>query len=262
MRCWILSDLHRDIGLPWQPSRIPDADVAIVAGDVGQGLVDSIGWLAAVIRPHMRVVFVAGNHEFYRTAYAGELALGRMAARNQDIDFLEDDTAVIDGVAFHGCTLWTDYRLDGDAQQGSAMDKARRGLNDHRLITWTRQPRWLRFRPEEALTLHRASRAFLVNALGPGAYAGSPRPTRIVVSHHAPSAGSIAKAFQGDALNPAFASCLDTLIDEGEPTLWVHGHTHSGFDYRIGATRVLCNPKGYHRENARFDPELVVDVPS
>jgi Icc-related predicted phosphoesterase len=262
MRCWIFSDLHRDIGMPWDPPAIPDADVAIVAGDVGQGLVESVGWLAATIRPHMRVVLVAGNHEFYRRTYTEELTLGRTAARNQGIDVLENDGVVIGGVAIHGCTLWTDYRLDGDALQKPSMEHARRGMNDHRLITWARQPQWMRFRPEEALDLHRASRAYLEGALAGPSAPGSPPPSRIVVSHHAPSARSVAAAFRDDPLNPAFASRLDGLIAESGPALWVHGHTHAAFDYRIGGTRVLCNPKGYHRENARFDPALVVDIPS
>jgi hypothetical protein len=39
----------------------------------------------------------------------------------------------------------------------------------------------------------------------------------------------------------------------------VHGHTHHRVDYRIGATRVLSNQRGYPDERvAAFDPALVV----
>ena len=46
--------------------------------------------------------------------------------------------------------------------------------------------------------------------------------------------------------------------------LWVHGHTHDSADYTIGATRVLCNPRGYSgvELNPRFDPNLLVEVES
>jgi hypothetical protein len=27
--------------------------------------------------------------------------------------------------------------------------------------------------------------------------------------------------------------------------LWTHGHTHEKFDYMIGGTRVVANPRGY-----------------
>ncbi|GJE43379.1 metallophosphoesterase [Methylobacterium soli] len=262
MRCWIFSDLHRDVGLPWTPSSIPVADVAIVAGDVGEGLVDSIGWLAAVVRPHMRVVFTAGNHEFYHTANDDELRLGRAAARNLGIDFLENDTVEIDGVSFFGCTLWTDYSLDGEDLVRASMEEARRGINDHRRIAWTHKPAWQRFRPEDALALHRASRGFLEAGLAASACPdGTPR-ARIVVTHHAPSARSVAPKYRDKPLNPYFASRLDSLIDASGPDLWVHGHTHTSFDYRVGRTRVVCNPKGYSDENRAFDPALLVEVPS
>jgi hypothetical protein len=35
---------------------------------------------------------------------------------------------------------------------------------------------------------------------------------------------------------------------------------HSSFDYHVGKTRIVCNPKGYGRENRRFDPALVIDI--
>lgn len=261
MRCWILSDLHRDVGIPWTPPAIPDADVAIVAGDVGQGLVDSIGWLSAAIRPHMRVILVAGNHEFYRRTFLEELPLGREAARRQGVDLLEDGTVAIGGVAFSGCTLWTDYRADGDALMRASMEDARHGMNDHRLIAWTRKPEWKRFRPEEAFALHRASVAFLATALADPSPPGPAPRVRVVVTHHAPSTRSIAPAFRGKPLNPCFASRLDGLIEASGPALWVHGHTHTSFDYRIAGTRVVCNPKGYGTENTAFDPGLVVEIP-
>ncbi|MGG3815778.1 metallophosphoesterase, partial [Methylorubrum rhodesianum] len=151
MRLWILSDLHRDVGLPWTPAEIPDADVAVVAGDVREGLVESVTWLAHVIRPHMPVVCVAGNHEFYRRTFVEELARGRAVAANLGVHLLEDDTVVIGGVPFSGCTLWTDYDLDGPDLRAASMEDARRGMNDHRLISFQTKPRWMRFRPEEAL---------------------------------------------------------------------------------------------------------------
>jgi hypothetical protein len=44
------------------------------------------------------------------------------------------------------------------------------------------------------------------------------------------------------------------------PELFVHGHTHCSFDYRVGQTRVLCNPHGYGDENPDFNPSLIVEV--
>jgi hypothetical protein len=34
-------------------------------------------------------------------------------------------------------------------------------------------------------------------------------------------------------------------MDRPQIKLWTHGHTHELFDYMIGDTRVVCNPRGY-----------------
>jgi Icc-related predicted phosphoesterase len=111
--------------------------------------------------------------------------------------------------------------------------------------------------PTDTVRLHRASVAFLHKELS--------RPfdgATVIVTHHAPSPRSIASRFCGDPLNSAFASNLDPLISRHEPSLWIHGHMHDSFDYTIGRTRVVCNPRGYFPDqlNSQFDPTFVVEV--
>jgi Icc-related predicted phosphoesterase len=82
----------------------------------------------------------------------------------------------------------------------------------------------------------------------------------MVMTHHAPSFRSVAPQFRDDLLTAAYASARDDLIERFQPALWAHGHTHVSFDYRIGRTRVVCNPRGYVPDevNAGFDPGLVI----
>jgi hypothetical protein len=42
-------------------------------------------------------------------------------------------------------------------------------------------------------------------------------------------------------------------MDSPEIVLWTHGHTHEDFDYMIGTTRVVCNPRGYVGHEAKAD---------
>ena len=52
----------------------------------------------------------------------------------------------------------------------------------------------------------------------------------------------------------------DFILDRPEIALWTHGHTHEDFDYHIGSTRILCNPRGYDGYEARagsWQPRLV-----
>ena len=74
---------------------------------------------------------------------------------------------------------------------------------------------------------------------------------------------SIDKSRYGDVpLNFCYYTELTEFILDRAPALWLHGHVHSSFDYMIGDTRVVCNPRGYvgNEVNPNFDPELVVEV--
>jgi hypothetical protein len=59
-------------------------------------------------------------------------------------------------------------------------------------------------------------------------------------------------------------SDAERLMGVERVVLWIHGHTHDSFDYTVGGTRVLCNPRGYAKngvnENAAFEAGLVVQV--
>jgi Icc-related predicted phosphoesterase len=102
--------------------------------------------------------------------------------------------------------------------------------------------------------MHQDSRRFIETALK-----SDPIPT-VVVTHHLPHARSVPARFKGDLLNAAYASDLSQVIEEQQPALWVHGHTHDSAEYLIGNTRVICNPRGYEDENGSFNPGLMVTV--
>ncbi len=239
MKLWILSDLHADHGgsLPEPPE---GAEIAVVAGDV---LSDR--WLIETARK-LPVVFVAGNHEFYRYGYSERMAQLKAL---KGVQVLDNDSVQIGEIRFIGATLWTDYD-----RNPLAIEAARRGMNDHRLIKWRKDP-WERFEPKHAMKLHAESRVFIEGALAQS----HTRPT-VVVTHHAPHPSSIHPRYEGEPLNHAYFSNLQAVLETGHPTMWVHGHVHCCFDYRISETRIICNPRGYPGENPRFDPALVVDI--
>jgi Icc-related predicted phosphoesterase len=254
VRLQVYSDLHVDVVRRQVPPLPRDTDVVVVAGDTCQGVAEGFALLREAIPPNVAVVAVAGNHEFYGSSWLDEIDAGRRHAAGLGITFLENEEAVVAGIRVVGATLWTDYLLMGEFMRASAMETARVGMNDHRKIAWSTNP-WLRFRPQEAALLHGRSTVFLRDALA--------RPfdgSTLVVTHHAPHPRSLAARFAQSALNPAYASDLSGLILEAQPTLWVHGHIHSSSDYMIGSTRIVANPAGYGRENAAFDPGLVIEI--
>ncbi|MHA6688772.1 metallophosphoesterase, partial [Mesorhizobium sp. A556] len=252
MKIWVFSDLHLEYADLRQPLVIPNADVCIVAGDLCRAAANGAHWLAKHIAPSMPCIYVAGNHEFYKGSIREGLEDGHAAATQfPDVHFLENEFVVIDSVRFIGATLWTDYRIEGHREL--AMFNARERMNDHKQIAKQRNP-WQRFVPETAYSMHRDSRRFIDTALRADPI------TTIVVTHHLPHARSVPPRFKGDLLNAAYASDLSDVIESGHPALWVHGHTHDSCDYKIGDTRIVCNPRGYDDENVNFDPVLTVRV--
>jgi Icc-related predicted phosphoesterase len=69
----------------------------------------------------------------------------------------------------------------------------------------------------------------------------------VVVGHHAPSKKSVKPRYAEDVeMNGAYSSDLeDFILAHPQIKLWTHGHTHDVFDYNIGNTRIVCNPRGY-----------------
>ncbi len=255
MRIQIFSDLHLDVR-PIKPITImPGVDLVIVAGDTCEGALRAFEHLRRIVPMHIPIVMVMGNHEYYGRFISHELTLARSHAGTFNIRLLECNTAVLGGgIRFVGATLWTDYRAFGKSNVAAMMNACATGMNDHRLIGWQKEP-WLRFRPQEAALLHHQSKAYLADVLATG-FTG---PT-VAISHHAVHWASIHPRFRTDPVTAAFLSDQSELIEAHQPALWVHGHVHNSSDYRVGKTRIVCNPHGYGSENPDFDGALVVEV--
>ncbi|PWB82911.1 MAG: metallophosphoesterase [Methylocystaceae bacterium] len=260
MKILILSDLHTEfVGQCWAlPEELPDFDVCVLAGDIAGSPAKGVDFAAtAPALAGKPIVYVPGNHEFYGGEIENRLRVGKEAAQGTNVRLLDRDVVAIGGVRFVGAIAWTDYRLFGN--QPLAMAHAARGLNDHVRIE-RRGPRGsLRFLPSDALARHLEDRAFIEETLA-APFDGA----TVVVTHHAPHPGSVAPRFANDPLTPAFVSDLGAVIDRFQPALWIHGHTHGCFDYRVGETRIVCNPEGYGPmrpgkplENAEFGMKVV-----
>ncbi|CAN7558292.1 metallophosphoesterase [Devosia sp. LjRoot3] len=262
MKIWIFSDLHRRRrGTPWNLTLAPaQADLAVCAGDLSEGdPEDGVAWLAYYVRPNMPVIYVPGNHEYYNR-YSSMQDLKEKAketALQSGIDFLDNEFVDIGDIRFFGSTLWSDFDFfaKGDeARRQRDMAWCEMYMNDFRLI-----------RPDEnsleIWTASRARREHLISRTWlETAMAGTDR-RKVVVTHNAPHPGSVAPRFHNDPLTAAFVSDLTAAIAEHHPELWIHGHTHNSSDYRVGDTRVICNPRGYGTENAdEFNPGLVVEI--
>ena len=256
MRAWVMSDLHVDAAPFVLPETPPDVDVIVIAGDVADGHERSARWLREHVVPQgLPVIFIAGNHDFYGTDLAEEYA-GIYAEAGVELLHPGQPTIEISGVRFIGSTLWTDYAIAGDVD--AARSWARQSMPDLMSIDLGLR----RIHTRNLLDMHRQQRMLIERELTMP-FDG----LTIVVTHHAPHPNSLRSACisKDDA---SWASDLTAVIERYRPTVWIHGHTHESHDYHVGATRIICNPRGYdipakfagRMGNKAFNPELVIDL--
>lgn len=249
MNLRLLSDLHLEFDhFTLDQSNM---DVLVLAGDINVSS-DAVKWLKEQ-SVKVPVVYVLGNHEYYSQKYPSLInKIKGMSSAMGNLHLLENDSILIDGVAFHGCTLWTDFALLGDPRiAGSACQQK---MNDFKKIR--KEPSYSKMRSIDIAEIHQNSKAWLTQSL-----ANSNARTNVVVTHHAPSIRSIPEMYREDIICSAYASNLESLIVDFSPNFWLHGHVHSSSDYLIGATRVVCNPRGYKDEfNISFSPDFDILV--
>lgn len=109
MRIRVMSDLHQEFG--FTDLSFEGADVVILAGDINFGT-KGIEWIKSTITD-VPVIYVLGNHEYYKGSYSKTLNAIRQSASDTNVYVLENKAVVIDDVTFHGATLWTDFALLG-----------------------------------------------------------------------------------------------------------------------------------------------------
>jgi len=186
--------------------------------------------------PH--VIYIAGNHEFYHGKWHRSLdTLSNECAKFSNVYFLEDQTKVIGGVSFIGCTLWTDMNRGDPLTLHAVRDM----MNDYNQIVEDSLG-YTKLRPAHTLNRHLKSMQYIKNIV-----AEKHDEKFVVVGHHAPSRMSTHPNYQNDTImNGAYSSDLsEFILDHPQIKLWTHGHTHHPFDYAIGETRIVCNPRGY-----------------
>ena len=243
VRIRIYSDIHLEYA-PFAPPE-GDADVVVLAGDIANGSA-GIEWAKEAFRTP--VLYLAGNHEYYE----GELEsvqAAMQAASGGPVELLDCTHTVIGGVRFLGCTLWTDYTLAPETERPAVIETSRELNPDYKLIRYGARA----FAPEDAIALCSRHRAWLAAEIA-RPFSGK----TVAITHFAPHPRSIAPAYANHRANPAFVVDLDEAM--GQPALWIHGHTHTSFDYHVRGTRVICNPRGYPGERTGFRPDLTVNL--
>ena len=250
---------HPDVG-PLLTGLVGEVDLVILAGDIDLGCrgVEYADQAAKFLGAP--AVYVMGNHEAYTGQSMDELIADiRDRAKEKDgrVIFLENESVAlcIGGFKLHvlGCSLWTDYRLNGNAVM--SMLDAGMALNDHVAIRVKGKP----FTADAAARIHAASRQWLDSEVARIREA-EPEAAIAIVTHHGPVPDANSPLHRGGKLDPAFASDLSAEIDAWRPALWVWGHTHHSMARRQGDTLLVSAQRGYVGKEPgadSFAPQLV-----
>ena len=197
-----------------------------------------------------KVIYVLGNHESYGYDIQYTTAHLKRELAYDNLHILDDETVDILGYTFIGVTLWTNmneedsltlYHVSSMMSDFQSIKNSARTLNE-----WGKPAR---LTPEDTVVFHKKSMDYVNHVCQ------DKDKKYIVVGHHCPSLKSIHPKYANDKImNGAFASDLDDFIAyRPQIRLWTHGHTHEPFDYTIGETRVVCNPRGYSGHEPRAD---------
>lgn len=208
------------------------------------------------------VIYIAGNHEFYYGKWYTALDYLREECKEYGIHFLECNSVNFEEhqLTFIGGTLWTDM----NNRDPITMHSIKSIMNDYNFIRNDRD-NYRRIDPLDTVKRHQETVKYIEHSIKASK---SIHPTHkiIVVGHHGPTWASVPAQYKQQTIsNGAYVSDLSQVIlDHPEIVLWTAGHTHEAYQYTIGSTKVVCNPRGYqsaeHNEVTGWDPHLIIDV--
>ena len=286
----LCSDLHLEFG-PISLENKDNADVLILSGDicVAKDLREKDDpefdrfdrnkrlhqFFQECCERFTNVIYVMGNHEHYNGDFAKTYnTLKERLGYLSNLHIMEKEFVVIGSVCFAAGTLWTDmnkedpntlylikgymndFRIIEDSSSPVQYKEHEYGKTEDGKTDWnnvigtTFHTRSGKFSPERSVREHKDMLQLIRDSI-----ASRPEMPWVVVGHHAPSKQSTKPRYKNDTMvNGAYSSDLsEFILDHPQIKLWTHGHTHDTFDYMIGSTRIVCNPRGYINYEGRAD---------
>jgi len=243
------SDIH-SYDLSFRPKKT-NADLLICAGDWDMGL-NTSSWNDKVIRAQEKeMIKVPGNHDFWCTSATGNKTVEQWVAyykslENKNISYLINETKIIDGIAFIGSTLWSDFKKDDlivkmDSKISKDYEKIYTGENQ--LIE-----------SHDIYEKHIEARNFIIGELEKHS------DKKCVVITHFPPSISCNISHRITHVSYYWTGQMEDIISMFQPVLWISGHMHNFFDKMMGDTRVIINPAGKVVNGVAQREDFVTDL--
>jgi predicted phosphodiesterase len=274
VRIAVASDLHLEFGLI-SLENTENAEVLILSGDIcvandvldrdpyQKKFDDKSGKIHLFFQEccsrFKNVIYIAGNHEHYHGDFAETIAgLRERLGYLINLHILDKESVIINDILFIGGTLWTDM----NKEDGITLMNMKSMMNDFRCVKNSARKRHFRdsngnsqsqasnFTPDDSVEDHKKLLEYIKIMVE-----GKHDQKIVVVGHHSPSKASTHPRYVNETImNGGYSSDLsEFILDHPQIKLWTHGHTHENFDYLIGSTRIVCNPRGYINYEASAD---------
>ena len=240
------NDLYRQEGLKQLFNEFDNYNDLVVCccGDIGERVTGFLFMQQLVAKfPHIQVVYVLGNHEYYDSVMSGlEQDLLYLSAFNPKIHMLTSQRPIIciNDIVFIGNTLWTDLMHEND----NVMNTVQRQINDFRAIRTSNGF----FKPSYMTNLFGEQRKQIFTLLD-----RHKDKKKVVLTHHQPLLELSPEPITDPSTYAYFADCRKDMNKcENLPEYWFSGHTHRSsykeLSFKNGSTTFVSNCYGYPHE--------------
>lgn len=290
MNIAFISDVHTDF---WVPAKydgvqleekikefvdevlkpIP-ADILVLAGDNSHyNKQNKIMFEYLVsLNLYKKIFVVHGNHEMYLVSNSQEKQyktsldkideLKKICESIETIEFLDGNIIEVDGIKIGGTAMWYDgsYGVDVFGKTKDQMLSLWKNcMNDANLIKgkdtyMTEPPRMYEYG------------SFKLRTFDPWKFFETELEKMskildkcdIFISHIGPSVPKNLKpAYQNDATGFYYFRGEHYLHNEKAPKLWIFGHTHDQYYFKVADTELVCNPLGYKSERTGASIKII-----
>ena len=231
----IVSDLHLEYLEEYDLDSLiekKNANILVLVGDIGSlyRYPQLIGFLDKVCRIYEYVLYVPGNHEYYKmnTNDVG-ICMKDLKQKMNDLETIFKNLIILDrksvqfgNYCFVGCTLWSDCER---------FLKNRVKIHD---ITHQIYNRY-----------HERDLAYIKTMIE---LCKKKNLKMVVMTHYAPTKKLLSKKNLKDRYNTLYATSLDDIINIENMVLWIYGHTHYNLDITENGTRLVSNQLGRKKD--------------
>tara|TARA_B100000686_G_scaffold337707_1_gene409186 strand:- start:1988 stop:2749 length:762 start_codon:yes stop_codon:yes gene_type:complete len=225
----------------------PSAPILILAGDIGNlyRKTQLENFLKNVCKEFKAVIYVPGNHEYYKRSdhqpipfYKLNFILTDIERLIENLYILRQDCIQINDTYFVGCTLWSKYQLPILPKfivRIKGFNKDFYNNLYYRDVTYIKK------------MMH---------------YCKKNDGKLVVITHHVPTYNIDYKQKKLDKYKSLYFSNLDYLMKSENMSTWICGHIHYNFDkMTFGGVRLVSNQKGKPKDNIQdYSSEFVINV--